>query len=148
MRHIPNTNLVFVHIPKTAGQAVKDFFGLSLKPSAHGISEKEYLNDGFIRFCCVRHPVERFVSAYKYHLHMLSTNPDKPIRKMIADNGLRVCINEFVRYVIGAGIDINRDLHFRRQIWWIANARPQIIMRHESLASDLNIIKNIYCGGG
>lgn len=52
VRHIPNTNLVFVHIPKTAGQAVMDFFGLSHKSSDHSVREKEYSGGEFVRFCC------------------------------------------------------------------------------------------------
>ena len=70
MHRIPGTNLVFVHIPKTAGQAVRAAFGMKSSSDAHSTSSEDdqmLMAPRFVRFCVVRHPIQRFVSAYLFH---------------------------------------------------------------------------------
>ena len=67
MRQIHDTNLVFLHIPKTAGMAVVSAFGLEHSPTDHMMSrpqDKAFLGSQYVRFLVFRDPFARFVSAY------------------------------------------------------------------------------------
>ncbi len=143
MRHIDGTSLVFVHIPKTAGQAVVRSLGLAHESLDHSVSserDQRYLEDRFVRFCVVRHPIERFVSAYRYHLHMLGVRGEVKIRMVIAEHRLDNDINAFIAYLRETGYDLQSDLHFRRQLYFLRHTHPQIVLRQENLANDMRII--------
>jgi hypothetical protein len=149
MRVIDGTDLVFSHIPKTAGQAVMRAFGLDPDPdrrgTAHTLEREErdrFLGPGWIRFSVVRDPVDRFVSAYRYHLRMIEAGEvnDKPIRLMIAEHGLGGDVNAFVAHLRRTGFDLQRDLHLRKQTSFLRLAKPQITLRHETLDHDIRIV--------
>lgn len=147
MRRIHDTNLVFVHIPKNAGQAVTNCFGCEHRSSDHSLSKSEdllFMRPPFIRFAVIRDPVQRFVSAYKYQCHMQRTNFEKvPVRQLIADEKLGEDINTFVECIQDKGFDLQSDMWFRRQIHWLRRAKPQITLRLENLESDLEIVRQI-----
>ena len=147
MRRIHQSNVVFIHIPKTAGQAVTNAFGEVHRSSDHGLQsdeDKVYMGNDFIRFCVIRHPINRFISAYKYQCHMQFNQPEKvKIRALITKNSLDKDINEFVKYIEQAEIKLSSILWFRPQMEFINFSRPQIILRHENLENDLQIVRRI-----
>lgn len=145
MRRIHDSNLVFVHIPKNAGQAITNCFGCSHESSDHSLNsdlDKTFMSPPFVRFAVVRNPVERFKSAYKYHCHMSSVNTDKIFsRDLIVREKLDRNINHFVQAIIDEELDLQDDLWFRRQVFWLRSSKPQIILRFENLKTDLDIVK-------
>jgi hypothetical protein len=147
MRRLHDTNIVFVHIPKNAGQAVTSCFDethLSTDHSLHTRQDNEYMKPPFLRFCVIRNPVSRFISAYKYHCHMQNINTDLvQARALILNERLGDDINKFVSFVVKEGIDLQKDLWFKRQVGWLRTARPQIILRFESLKTDIEIIHRL-----
>lgn len=147
MRRIHDSRLVFVHIPKTAGQAVVKCFGLEHLSSDHSLNsanDQEYMTSDFIRFAVVRDPLQRFISAYKYQCHMKHVNTDKvPLRAMINDKKLDQDINSFVEVILHTGFDLQHDMWFRRQMVWLRSARPQVLLRFEHLAADIEILKSL-----
>jgi hypothetical protein len=142
-----DTNLVFIHIPKNAGQAVTSSFGVKHLSTDHSIAsaeDKQYMSPPFIRFCVVRDPVSRFISAYKYHCHMQHINTERvAVRSLIRHSGLDEDVNKFTRHVIASGINLQNDLWFRRQVFWLRATKPHIILRHENLEDDLEIISRL-----
>ena len=86
MRQIHDTNLVFIHIPKTAGMAVVSAFGLEHRSTDHMMSREEdraFLGSEYVRFLVFRDPLARFVSAYKYFLSMLPNHHGNTVREDI-----------------------------------------------------------------
>lgn len=147
MLRIPNTNVVFIHIPKTAGQAVRDAFGIKLSGrSSHSMQteeDKKWMTGNFIRFCVVRHPMTRFISAYTYNVHHAESKPTG-IRKVIIENELNRDINRFVEYFYGdERPQIAEFDHFKRQTYFCRVGKPQIILRQENLSRDIQIIARL-----
>jgi len=142
MYRIPGTNLVFIHIPKTAGQAVRAAFGMKSSSSAHSTTSEEDLilmAPRFVRFCVVRHPIQRFVSAYLYNLWFADKKPTG-VRAEIQRIGATTDINLFIEAAIRDDIQLEKFVHFRPQTELIRETRPQIVLRHENLAKDIKII--------
>jgi len=137
--------LVFVHIPKNAGQAVTGSFGCPHQSTDHSLNSAEdrtFMGGQYVRFAVVRNPVNRFFSAYKYQCHMKKINTDKvPLRKMIIEKGLDRNINEFVDRIIENRFDLQSDMWFRRQVFWLRSSSPQILLRFENLKEDINIVR-------
>ena len=147
MRRFHQSNIVFIHIPKTAGMAVTNCFGLEHLSTDHLVNsdkDKTYLNDDFIRFCVVRNPFTRFISGYKYQCYRQHKNTDKiRTRKIIRDNKLDSDINEFIDFLIDSEFDIRRELWFRPQIRFIRATKPHILLRQENLESEIQIIRRL-----
>ena len=147
MRRIHQTNVVFIHIPKTAGQAVTNAFGEEHRSSDHTIKcleDKQYKGKEFIRFLVIRDPIARFISAYKYQCHMQYKNYEKvKIRASITKYGLDKDINEFIDFIQKSKIKLRSILWFKPQMSFINIGKPQIILRHENLENDLQIIRRI-----
>jgi len=141
MHRIPNTNIVFAHIPKTGGQAIKAALGIANESSAHEVgvpSDKEYFKPGFFRFCVVRHPVKRFISAYRYNVKHSSIKPTG-VREFLIEKNACDDINVFVQ-ALRERKSANWT-HFRSQLDFIALAKPQIILRQETLKHDIKIFE-------
>jgi hypothetical protein len=145
MHRIPRTNLVFVHIPKTAGIAVRKAFGMKSQTAAHSITtenDKKLMAPRFVRFCVVRHPIERFVSAYLYNLwyvDKLETGIKAEIKRVGATTDINVLIDAFRR----GETDITKSSHFKPQTEFIRKTQPEIILRHENLARDIKIVAQL-----
>jgi len=146
MKQIPDTNLVFVHITKTGGMSITRYLGLLHKSTDHFVAkdEQHLLGPGYVRFCAVRDPIPRFVSAYKYSVHMAKGGRFmRPVRDFILEHGLGDDINHFVRECQKADFPLTDELHFRPQIWWLKRAKPQIVMRLESIETDIHIVDRL-----
>lgn len=146
MRLFDNSNIVFVHIPKTGGQSVVSSFGMEHRSSDHTINsevDKSLLGDDYIRFCVVRDPLKRFVSAYRYSVYMTPKNPDMPVRKFIKERNLVSDVNAFVEAIRDENFQIKKAFHFRPQQYYISKTKPQIMLRLENLERDLEIIRAI-----
>ena len=142
---IPDTNIVFIHIPKTAGQSVRDAFGMKLDGrGAHSIASErdiEYIAGDYIRFCVVRDPVARFQSAYAYNVALYDRNPTG-IREYMRANGLNEDINAFVRHFMDKGSElVTSSDHFRQQMYYLRRTHPHIILRQERLDDHIEIIR-------
>jgi hypothetical protein len=144
--HIDNERkMAFVHIPKTGGTSVlRALFGRDLDAD-HAWTGGRAARD-HLRFCFVRHPLDRFRSAFAYSLLMVENRPNvtdhkMPIRQMIHDGEISDSINEFVALLPDLGPEwLFRNLHFRPQIRWIVRTRPQFIGRYESLQADFDLL--------
>ena len=135
----------FIHIPKTGGTSViRAIAGESVEID-HGVAEIEQAAD-FLRSCFVRHPIDRFVSAYRYSSQLAFRADQKylsekhPVRQFIADENLRD-INEFVSRVEPLGSDwLFDNIHFRPQEHWISQTNPQFIGHYEKLGEDFSAL--------
>lgn len=142
MHRIPGTDIVFVHIPKTAGIAIRRAFGMRTVAEAHSTNtarDQRLMAPRFIRFCVIRHPIERFVSAFLYNRWYSDQNPTG-VRGVIQKVGATEDINRFIDAARQGEVKLGRFSHFRAQTRFIMQTRPQIILRHENLSQDIRII--------
>jgi hypothetical protein len=135
----------FIHIPKTAGTSVIRAIAGESVVIDHGLSGAEEA-DEYLRACFVRHPVERFVSAYRYSSQLAFRRDGKylsekhPVRSFIADEDIHD-INTFVAAVASLGsVWLFNNIHFRPQAHWVSQANPQFIGRHERLDDDFSTL--------
>lgn len=135
--------LVFIHIAKTAGTSVVEALGLGpnlrhdVKPSTP-VTHADYL-----RFCFVRNPWDRALSAFRYTKRMAA-------KGVINDDAARLFVKDspdvaFADFVEGflARRDVNKILHFREQLFWIRRGKPQFIGRVETIEADMKILSRI-----
>jgi len=72
--HFRKQQCLFVHIPKNAGTSVEYFYTQSLTPCSQHFTAREFKThypddfDKLLKFCVVRNPYSRFLSAYNYLL--------------------------------------------------------------------------------
>jgi hypothetical protein len=134
----------FIHIPKTAGKSIARLLGYEHHPSHHSVADAPKDFEQYFRFCFVRHPVNRFVSAINYHLQCLKAPwlterhlDAHPIRRMLRDK-FDGDLNTFIDRVVRDCDQkiLFRSAHLRPQTFWIERTAPQFIGRHESLESD------------
>ncbi len=148
MHRIPDTNIVFAHIPKTAGQAIKAALGIRSQTAAHEVNkriDRNYLADKYIRFCVVRHPIERAISAFRYNAHHATMNPTG-VRSYLLRAKAEKDINVFLAHAEINRVNILRWDHFKPQTDFISMIQPQIILRHERLDQDLKILSALLGG--
>ncbi len=144
MLRIPETKIVFVHIPKTGGQTLKATFKMETDTPVHTIAsptDKKYIKGDYWRFCVTRNPIDRFISVYKYNLRpSRSTGAVGALGQEISANGAASDINEFCRLVANNREEFMRYSHLRSQSYYIKRTRPQIKLRVEHLDRDIRII--------
>lgn len=136
---------VFLHIPKCAGQAIVRALGYEHESGHHDLDGVGMYRD-YLRFCFVRHPLDRFISSYRYSVDMATQGKinKHPIRSFIVERELTSSVQEFVEAVAAdASIKLFANLHFRPQIRWIERGRPQFIGRAETLELDLDRVASL-----
>lgn len=143
MRRIHDTRLVFLHIPKTAGMAVLNAFGMDHKPSDHSYDLPEdinFINGDYLRFCVLRDPITRFISAYRYSIKMLNHSAGNAIRNAIIENYLKNDINKFIHFYKNQPEILLNNMHFRPQWFYIKICKPVIMLRHENLQEEIRLV--------
>ena len=145
MRRIHDTNLVFVHVPKTAGQSIVNAFGLEHITTDHdNIQDKKYFSPPYVRFLVIRDPVSRFISAYNYNMEQPVWDYKSPthlLRRIVhsTDN-----INDFIQLVLDKRINPTDSktspVHFIPQSRYIDINKPNIILKFENLNNDIKKI--------
>jgi hypothetical protein len=146
MRQIHDTSLVFIHIPKTAGMAVVNAFGLEHQTSDHSLTAPTDLalsDRRFVRFTVFRNPISRFESGYKYSLSMLQNHRGNPVREDILSHGLDKDINEFLSFYHDKIQRLVSNMHFVPQWYYYTKGKPSIMLRQEQLATDIDIIARL-----
>lgn len=141
----------FLRVPKTASTSVVRALGHEPSPADHGLNEIDQVED-YLRFCFVREPLQRFVSAYRYSVSMVRSGLENGhwAREVIRDHSLDADIDRFVAHVANRGdrTMLLRSLHFRPQIWWIRGGRPHYIGRFESIDRDFERLVTLLGGPG
>lgn len=140
---------IFIHIPKTAGTSIGRALGFTtqchktpaMKPNA------EYWNKKYFKFAFVRHPFDRFLSAYFYHFQMFKKRPTKQ-RELIYKTGSSVdSFNYFVSRLAHPSQfrrQVKKDLWFREQCFWLLGKdvyEYDFIGRFERLEKDFQYIQ-------
>ena len=115
-----STKSIFVHIPKTAGSSVANAIYGHDKPGHYPASkyraklmEEQY---DYIFFTFVRHPVDRFVSAYNYLKGAGKNESDREFGRAVVSK--YSCINQFVDEWLNEGT-IWTYIHFYPQSYFI-----------------------------
>ena len=134
-------NAAFIHIPKTAGQSVAAGLGVTEHRAVHNLKGANRLGDRFV-FTIVRHPVTRFVSAFRYSRRRAAKADaagGHPIRSLIAANKIKTAENlALALSELGddAELMVHKDVHFRPQVTWLHATHPSFIGRYERLDLD------------
>ena len=142
MRRIHDTNLVFVHIPKTAGMSITSAFGLEHDTKDHSISVNDkLLSDKYIRFAVLRDPIDRFISAYNYNKNKPVGNFNNPSTRLRQIINQCSNIDTFITYVKSKNLPINdpkeKILHFANQSYWYDNGKPSIILDFQNISHEM-----------
>ena len=137
-------HFAFVHIPKTGGTSVLRAIAGDSERADHSIEGLDEAED-FLRACFVRHPVARFISAFRYSSDLALRGGNylsvrHPVRTLIVEERLE-SVNNFVSRIESLGPDwLFKNLHFRPQAHWITRANPHFIGRSETLEQDFLIL--------
>ena len=142
---LDQNQLIFIHIPKAAGTSIRHALGLPetgrqhLPWWAYQQADRQKFKTHF-KFSFVRHPLDRFLSAYKYLLEGGNKKKDLEVQTAIAQYK---CVNDFIEKELINGHLINHDL-FRSQSFYLCNWRGEImvdfLVKHESLDHDFNAL--------
>jgi len=139
--------LLFLHIPKTAGNSIKQFFSFSNKEISednyHGtldyLVKKYYQYQDYYLFTIVRNPWDRFASAFFYAKMDKSMYHDKdnetkhPDYDIVKDLSFNECVELFYHKKIELV-----EKHFHPMVKWIDNdIKIKKIIRFENLHKEL-----------
>ncbi len=61
--------LVFIHNPKVAGTSLKRVFGVGSNHNYPSLLVSKHIWETYTTIVAVRHPIDRFISGFKYHTH-------------------------------------------------------------------------------
>lgn len=157
---LKSEKILFIHIPKNAGQSIETFFGRKWTPSAEARQthperwpekfprhtpwvryDRVYNTHTYRAFAIIRNPWSRMVSSYAYELKMAQRGiiRDKPNRKLLAAGGT---FDDYVRKA-------DRNAFFLRpQVFWLRNAEGKIVIpdliRFENLAEEFKQLARKY----
>ena len=116
LSNLDKSDLIFVHIPKTAGSSISTMIYGHDRVGHFTLTE--YINIygydiiGKLTFCIVRDPYDRFVSTYNYLIGSPKNKTDVQFGQYIKDNFLD--INDFIiRYFVKEGPSCY--IHFKHQ---------------------------------
>ncbi len=141
-------NTIFFRIPKTAGQSVSfALFGtrgaghINVKTAKLLFGKRNFEN--FFKFCIVRNPWDRLVSAYTY---LSEGGSNKVETAWINENISRFSnFREFVKQSLPKE-EVLREQHFRPQYTFVTNRKGEVEMdfigRLESLERDFDEISD------
>jgi len=135
---IANRNATFIHIPKTAGQAIINWFkqspnvDLTYRDCPQGHPKRQWYDENWKQeklenvFVVVRNPWSRLVSGYLYTKYGSEKKYDRSwfVRKTF---------EEFVR---------NPSRHYLPQDLWYKET--DTILKHENLKEDFKLIQNFF----
>jgi hypothetical protein len=152
--------IIFIHIPKNAGQSIESFFGRKWAPAVRRCGgqsetwpepfprhapwkryEKKYDVKNYRAFAIIRNPWARMVSCYTYELKMAKKgiNLEHPNRKLLAAGAT---FEEYVRKADHASVFL------RPQVSWLRNDNGEIgvadIIRFENLTEDFKRLARDY----
>lgn len=145
---VKNPSMMFIHIPKTGGESIREWIYTNLKnelivtnklakhATQHEIedvlSKENYNQQVRFKFCVVRNPWERLVSAYEYmNKYFIGSKDGK---------AFSVSFDDFIR----------RKHPFKEGPWGFLTL-PQvsyfksdcIVLRYENLAQEFDIVRNM-----
>jgi hypothetical protein len=130
-----NKQLLFLHIPKTAGTSITAWLDLNFKrihisstadhPHLSLSTLKEATTKSFISFTVIRNPWDRAVSAYFY------------FKSRLGD----VTFDEFVSNITDFSNRIPDNMLLRNQTEWI-DSYIDHILKFENLENDFSVIQN------
>ncbi|WP_413442326.1 sulfotransferase family protein [Synechococcus sp. MIT S1220] len=146
---IPERKLIFLHIPKCAGQSVEKALGFKHQHRHHKRNDLPENWFEYLRFTFVRHPLSRFLSACNYNLRVaLNTRHELqklPYDQLSPTKRYRLHLAE-TRPPLTAMVD---DLHrgrlrkmitFKPQSLWLLAGQPQFIGRVEAFDHDFQFL--------
>jgi hypothetical protein len=150
---------IFIHIPKNAGMSIEKALGGNLKRihrgpnrGKHGTPndkkyKKTWKNLDYFKFCFVRNPFDRVVSAYEYD-HKMSFVKGYAMRKKGADTARRLKVrslgkegfNIFIESFYKKMKKKAPPVWYKRQQFWIRNFKYDFIGRVENIDKDFQIV--------
>ena len=163
--------LLFYHIPKTGGGAIKDFFDLERgghntydfyrkKLESQGKDIKDYK-----KFTVLRYPVSRYISAWKHYAignKERPTSPDDPFKKKYFSDPRAQDLNYFTEHIFNEevftqvphfrsfccylgelGDAYQNEAHVQKQPVKIVGKPIDYILRQEHLEEDLQLLLKI-----
>jgi hypothetical protein len=146
-----NFNFIFIHVPKTAGQAVmKSLFGPEFKGGHRKIIHYKIFNEKkfekYFKFGFVRNPWDRFVSSYFFLRQGGMTDIDKNFSKKNLNN-----FSSFKEFAMNLYDERNRkifleEVHFVPQYKFLCDNNYNILVdfigKYEKLEEDFSVIAN------
>lgn len=138
---------IFIHIPKSAGQSVCDSLFGDRYPGHWKISDYEWENprkcENYFKFCFVRNPYSRLVSAYNY----LKEDTQSPIDRYFQQKVLVDYSNfeDFVKRGLMVP-EVLSYIHFVPQVEFMKNMNGRVSMdfigKVESLSDDYKYVSH------
>lgn len=150
-------NSLFIHIPKTAGKSVTKSLGLEHRSSDHSVTNLPEDWESRFRFCFVRDPVDRLLSALNYHLRIGSLMNTRENQELTPPRNQRnewveqfrlylsreePSLDDVINYLVDTG-GFKKSIHLRQQMFWIRNCKPQFIGRVETMTQDWAYLTSI-----
>jgi chondroitin 4-sulfotransferase 11 len=125
-------NLLFVHIPKTAGVSIETVLGLRRCHATYAeIEQREGLSaiENLFKFCVVRNPWDKLLSHFFYNGHRFLEGPKT-----------KNTFKEYVRIVTNNEAKLE---HAYDQLSYITNTKGEVslnyLVRFENLQEDFNL---------
>ena len=138
-------DVFFIHIPKCAGISVHQACPDAIN---HWHADCDYYarqygerwQTGF-KFAVVRHPFDRFVSAFSYLKQQTPAH-----RFWEDDRQRRKALEPFdnINAAVNGAADFVHMLHFRPQRSWLGNWLPDFILHFERLAEDWRALQTLF----
>ena len=142
---LPKRKLIFLHIPKCAGQSIESALGIRHEHSHHKRHDLPEDWRDYLRFTFVRHPVSRFLSACNYNLRV-ALRTERQLRRL-SETDLSPT-KRYRLHLLEARPSLSEmvdDLHegrlrklttFQPQALWLRAGLPQFIGRVERFEQD------------
>ena len=143
---LPERKLIFLHIPKCAGQSVESAFGIRHQYSHHKRNDLPEDWQAYLRFTFVRHPVSRFLSACNYNLRVAQRTErqlrSQPIEQLSPTKRYRLHLLDSRPSLSAMVHDLDQGrlrklTTFKPQALWLHAGQPQFIGRVERFEQDL-----------